>query len=129
MLIQLDKVLNAHVYNLKLKEDAPNGAILEKGKYVDYDAYEAGKVADVDGEILMTVNAFLDETGLEDAISLEQLEIPRIKLIDESDTFNTKSMIKVNVKMGLEGFDADCFEAVASLPLGFNLVLANYNLH
>ena len=70
MLIQLDKVLNAHVYNLKLKEDAPNGAILEKGKYVDYDAYEAGKVADVDGEILMTVNAFLDETGLEDEDTL-----------------------------------------------------------
>lgn len=70
MLIQLDKVLNAHVYNLKLKEDAPNGAILEKGKYVDYDVYEAGKVANVDGEILMTVNAFLDETGLEDEDTL-----------------------------------------------------------
>lgn len=74
-------------------------------------------------------NRINHETGFEDAISLEQLEIPRIKLIDESDTFNTKSMIKVNVKMWLEGFDADCFEAVASLPLGFNLVLANYNLH
>lgn len=74
-------------------------------------------------------NRINDETGLEDAISLEQLEIPRIKLIDESDTFNTKSMIKVNVKVWLEGFDADCFEAVAALPLGFNLVLANYNLH
>lgn len=74
-------------------------------------------------------NRINNETGLEDAISLEQLEIPRIKLVGESDAFNSKSMIKVNVKMWLEGFDADCFEAVSSLPLGFNLVLANYNLH
>ena len=69
------------------------------------------------------------ETGLEDAISIEQLDIPRIKLIDENDLFNTKSMIKVNVKMWLEGFDADCFAAIAALPVGFNLVLSNYNLH
>ena len=74
-------------------------------------------------------NRLDSETGLEDAVSLEDLELQRIKLIDESDLFNAKSMIKVNVKMWLEGFDADCFEAVASLPLGFKLVLANYNLH
>ena len=74
-------------------------------------------------------NRINPKTGLEDAISSEQLEIQRIKLIDENDKFNTKSMIKVNVKMWLEGFDADCFEAIATLPVGFDLVLANYNLH
>ena len=69
------------------------------------------------------------ETGLEDAISIDQLDKPRIKLVGENDLFNTKSMIKVNVKMWLEGFDADCFEAIAALPIGFNLVLTNYDLH
>ena len=74
-------------------------------------------------------NRINHETGYEDAISSEQLDMNRIKLIEESDMLNTKTMIKVNVKMWLEGFDADCFEAIASLPIGFNLILANYNLH
>ena len=74
-------------------------------------------------------NRINSETGFEDAISLDQLKEDRIKLIDQNDLFNTKSMIKVNVKMWLEGFDADCFEAIAALPIGFNLVLTNYDLH
>ena len=71
----------------------------------------------------------ISDTGYEDAISYDQLETTKIQLIDSNDTLNTKTMVKINVKMWLEGFDADCFEAISSLPLGFNLVLVNYNLH
>ena len=70
-----------------------------------------------------------DESGLEDALSIDQLNDNKFKLISAEDGFNTTKMMKINVKMWLEGFDADCFEVVSSMPIGFKLVLSHYGLH
>lgn len=70
-----------------------------------------------------------NESGLEDAISGDEVEGNHFKLITKEDGLNTKTMIKINVKMWLEGFDADCFEVVSSLPLGFDLTFLHYDLH
>ena len=96
--------------------------------YLEFnDLHEEGPLSiDVFNEFYQ--NRVNNETGYEDAISIDQLETDHIKLIDSNDKLNVNSMIKVNIKMWLEGFDADCFEAIAALPVSFNLVLANYYL-
>lgn len=66
MLIRLDKVeASEHIYNVVLKKNVPNGAFVELGKKVDYDAYEGKDIADVDGRVVMIVEPFIDMTGLE----------------------------------------------------------------
>ena len=43
-------------------------------------------------------------------------------IVDENDMVNTKKMIRLNIKMWIEGFDADCFEVISALPVSFNLL-------
>ena len=66
---------------------------------------------------------------MEEALSIEQTDGLKFKLIDENDKLNTKTMIKINVKMWIEGFDSDCFEVISAMPVGFNLVFSHFNLH
>ena len=70
-----------------------------------------------------------NDKGLEEALSFEQTDGLKFKLIDENDKLNTKTMIKINVKMWIEGFDSDCFEVISAMPVGFNLVFSHFNLH
>lgn len=67
MKIQLDKISNAHVYNMVIPENGvKNGSIVARGDYADYDTYKATKPADVDAEeLVMLVAPFMNVTGLE----------------------------------------------------------------
>ena len=66
MLIRLDKVkATEHIYNVKLGDKTPNGAIVELGGHLDYDAVEGAIPADIDNRLVMVVQEFMDRTGLE----------------------------------------------------------------
>ncbi|WP_252251353.1 hypothetical protein [Clostridium sp. VAP52] len=67
MLIRLDKVKNGNVYNMVIGENGvPNGAVVKKGTYTEFDTYKAGKLADVTKEeTLMLVAPFMNVTGFD----------------------------------------------------------------
>ena len=87
MLLRLDKVLNGHVYNVKLAENTPNGAIIEKGGYLAFDYYEGKTVANVDAELLLLATPFMDKSGLEDeaTFTLKKGEMGRGYALNEGD--------------------------------------------
>lgn len=58
----------------------------------------------------------------EDAIAIEDEDSAGQWIISTEDEFNTKKMMKFNVKMWIEGFDSDCFEAVSQMPITLNLI-------
>ncbi|HBJ1650333.1 TPA: hypothetical protein LA460_000237 [Clostridium botulinum] len=67
MLIRLDKIKNGNVYNMVIAEGGvPNGAVVKKGGYAEFDTYKASKLADVTKEeTLMLVAPFMNVTGFD----------------------------------------------------------------
>ncbi len=61
-----------------------------------------------------------DSNGKEDAIAIDETREGQW-LVDVDEGLNTKTMVKLNVKMWIEGFDADCFEVISGLPVCLNL--------
>ena len=54
MLIRLDKLVDQHVYNMKVQENGVvNGAIVKKGDYDGYDYFKAEKNTDASAEELV----------------------------------------------------------------------------
>ena len=66
--------------------------------------------------------------GVEDSISIEDTDGVKFKLIDKSDKLSVGKMMKITIKMWIEGFDGDCFEGISSLPVGMNLILSHFNM-
>lgn len=60
---------------------------------------------------------------LEDAISFSELDEGHW-FIEKEDGLNTKTMMKINVKMWIEGFDGDCFNVIGHSPFTLNLVFS-----
>lgn len=64
-----------------------------------------------------------NSNGMEDAIAIDETREGQW-LVDVDEGLNTKTMVKLNVKMWIEGFDADCFEVISGLPVCLNLTFA-----
>lgn len=64
-----------------------------------------------------------NEEGLEDAIAFSELEEGHW-FIEKEEGLNTKTMMKLNVKMWIEGFDGDCFNVIGHSPITLNLVFS-----
>lgn len=120
MLLRLDKVLNGHVYNVKLAENTPNGAIVEKGGYLAFDYYEGKKVANIDAELLLLATPFMDKSGLEDeaTFTLKKGEIGRAYALNKGNTIT----ITIDGITGATAVSADMVGKFAVPEVGsFNL--------
>ncbi len=70
------------------------------------------------------LNSRKDAAGFEDAIAIGDYDAEGKWIIDNSDGLNTKTMIKLNVKLWMEGFDGDCFEVIAGMPVALRLMFS-----
>lgn len=89
--------------------------------FTEYNNINALKISE------QTLNEFhqnrCDETGFEDAIAFSDLSDGHW-FIGQQDGLNTKTMMKLNVKMWIEGFDGDCFNVLGHSKITLNLVFS-----
>lgn len=100
------------------------GGIMDKNNNLAFTEYNNINSKKIDSAILDEFyQNRCNESGLENAIALDDLEDGHW-IIQKEDGLCAQTMMKINVKMWIEGFDGDCFNVIGRSPITLNLIFS-----